>query len=142
MTTNWFGWFLPCAWIRLVIRKIFQKLIWGWWWRGIRRNFNIILHNTNTFLFPHCIIMTQCVFKFFLCLVLISITSEACKLFFSQGKMENQSYVWIFSYHPLLKTHSNQKHDNAVRQPPFPESIQQIIEKIIHSVPVWRLYNW
>ena len=56
--------------------------------------------------------------------------------YFGQGEIEEPVYNSIFSYHPQLKTHSNQEHDNEIHQPPFTEIIEQLIEQIIHSVPV------
>ena len=66
---HWFGCFLPCTWIRWVIRRCFQLVVWGRWGQGIGRNFNIIMCRTDMFLFPHCILMMQCIFQFFLSLV-------------------------------------------------------------------------
>ena len=62
--------------------------------------------------------------------------------YFFQGEIEEPVYDRIFSYHPLLKTHSNQEHDNENIHSTFPESIEQLAEKIIHIVPVWRLSDW
>ena len=56
--------------------------------------------------------------------------------YFCQGDIEELVYDILFLYHLLLKTHSNQEHDNANLHPPNPESIEQIAEEIIHSVPV------
>ena len=42
----------------------------------------------------------------------------------------------------MLKTHSNQEHDNANLHSPFHESIEKLIEQIIHSVTVRRLSYW
>ena len=61
---------------------------------------------------------------------------------FCQGEIEEPVYDMIFSNHPLLKTHSNQEHDNAKLQPPNPERLEQLVERIIHSVPVWKLSDW
>ena len=53
-----------------------------------------------------------------------------------QSDIKEPVYDGIFSYYPLLKTNSNKEHDNA-NIPPFPpESIEQIVEQIFHSVPV------
>ena len=80
--------------------------------------------------------MTQCVLQFFLSLFIICITSEIVNAYFFQCEIDNPGYNSIFSYNTLLKTHSNQEHDNAIHRPPFPESIEQLIEQIIHSIPV------
>ena len=56
--------------------------------------------------------------------------------YFCQGDTEELVYDRIFSYHPLLKTRSNQEHGNENLHPPFPESIEQLFEQIIPSVPV------
>ena len=42
----------------------------------------------------------------------------------------------------MLNTHSNQEYDNANLDPPNPESIEQLVEKIIHSFPVLIPSNW
>ena len=42
----------------------------------------------------------------------------------------------------MLKTHSNKEHDNAKFYAPNPESIEQLVEWMIHFVPVWILYDW
>ena len=55
--------------------------------------------------------------------------------YFGQGEINEPDYDRIFSSHPLVKTHSNQEHDNAIHHPHFPENIEQLIEQIIHSVP-------
>ena len=39
--------------------------------------------------------------------------------YFFQGDIKEPVYGGIFSYHPLLKTHSNQEHDNENIHPPF-----------------------
>ena len=56
------------------------------------------------------------------------IAAEACECFFFQGEIEEPVYDRIFSYHPLLKIHSNQEHDNANIHTPNPESIEQLVE--------------
>ena len=55
---------------------------------------------------------------------------------FCQGEIEYPVYNRIFKYHHMLNTHSNQEHDNANLRPPNPESPEQLVEQIIHSVPV------
>ena len=55
---------------------------------------------------------------------------------FCQGEIKEPVYNSIFSYHPLLNTHSNQEHENENLHTPNPDSIEQLVEKIIHSVPV------
>ena len=62
--------------------------------------------------------------------------------YFCQGEINKPVYDRIFSYHTLLKTHSNQEHDNANLHPPNPESVEQLVEQIIHYVPVWIISNW
>ena len=62
--------------------------------------------------------------------------------YFCQGDIEEIVYDRLFSYHPLLKTHSNQDNDNVIHHPPFPESIEQRVEQIIHYIPVRRLSDW
>ena len=56
--------------------------------------------------------------------------------YFCQGEIEEPVYDWIFSNHYFLKTHSNKEHDNEKLWPTNPESIEEIFERIIHSVPV------
>ena len=56
--------------------------------------------------------------------------------YFCQGEIEEPVYDKIFSNHLLLNTHSNQEHDNAKLHPPNPERLEQLVEQIIHSVPV------
>ena len=56
--------------------------------------------------------------------------------YFFQGEIKEPVYDRIFPNHPLLKTHSNKEHDNAKLHPPNHESIEQLVEQIIHSVPV------
>ena len=51
------GWFLPCTWIRWVIRQCFRRVIWWRWGRGTRQNFDIFLYRMDKFLFLcvfHC----------------------------------------------------------------------------------------
>ena len=64
------------------------------------------------------------------------ITAEACGCLFFQDEIKEPVYDRFFSYHPLLKNHSNQDHDNENLYPSSPDSIEQLVEKIIHSVPV------
>ena len=56
--------------------------------------------------------------------------------YFFWGEIGEPIYDRLFLYYPMLMTHSNQEHDNANLHPNFPESIEQIVEQIIHSVPV------
>ena len=56
--------------------------------------------------------------------------------YFCQGEIDEPGYNQIFSYNPLVKTHSNQEHDNEIHHPTFPESIEQLVEQIINYVPV------
>ena len=56
--------------------------------------------------------------------------------YFCQGKIKYPVYDRIFSINPLLKTHSNQEHDDENLHPPNPESTEKLVERIIHSVPV------
>ena len=58
---------------------------------------------------------------------------DAC---FCHGEIEEPVYDRIFSNHPLLKTPSSKEHDNEKLHPPNPESIEQLVEQIIHSVSV------
>ena len=44
---------------------------------------------------------------------------------FCQNEIKEPGNDRIFSYHPLLKTHSNQEHDNAIHHP----SLSDIIKK-------------
>ena len=55
---------------------------------------------------------------------------------FCQGEIEEPGNDRIFSYHPLLKTHSNQERDNAIHHFRFNESIEEIVERINHYVSV------
>ena len=56
--------------------------------------------------------------------------------YFWSGEIEEPVYDMLFSYHLLLKTHSNEENDHANIYPPFPEIIEQLVEQIIHYVPV------
>ena len=56
--------------------------------------------------------------------------------YFCQGEIKEPVYDNLFSYHPLLKTHSNTEHDNENLHPPFPESIEHLFEQIVHIIPV------
>ena len=56
--------------------------------------------------------------------------------YFYQVDIEETVNDRIFSYHPLLNTHSNQEHDNENLRPPFPKSIEQFVEQVINPVPV------
>ena len=130
---HWFGWIFPCTWIILVIQQFLRQVVWGRWGWGIRKKINIILCHTETFLFSHCIIITQRVLQFFLRLInhehhIISLWI----IIFFMVKSKSQ-----FT-HPLLKTHSNQEHDNENLHPTNPE----IIGELFHSIPVWRLSYW
>ena len=53
-----------------------------------------------------------------------------------QGEIEEPGNQGLFKYHPLLKNHSNQERDNAIHQFSFPESIEELVELINHSVLV------
>ena len=46
---------------------------------------------------------------------------------FFQGGIEEPGGNMISSYHPLLKTHSNQERDNVINHPSLPESIEELI---------------
>ena len=61
--------FFPYTWIRWFIKRCFQRVMWRWWVQGLRRNYISILCHTDTFIFPNCIIITKCLFQFFLSLV-------------------------------------------------------------------------
>ena len=54
--------------------------------------------------------------------------------YFYQGEIEEAVYDRIFSNHPLLKTHSNKENDNENHHPPFTESSEQLVERIIYSI--------
>ena len=56
--------------------------------------------------------------------------------YFCQGEINEPGYDRLFSYRPMLKTHPNQEHDNAIHCPPLPESIEQLVEQIFCSIPV------
>ena len=47
---------------------------------------------------------------------------------FCQGEIDERGNDRIFSYHPMLKTDSNQKQDNAIHHPLLPDSIEELIE--------------
>ena len=55
--------------------------------------------------------------------------------YFCQGDIKEPVYNRLFSNHTLLKTHSNQEHDNENLISPNTESTEQLVELIIHSVP-------
>ena len=46
---------------------------------------------------------------------------------FCQGEIEDPGNIRLFSYHPLLKTYSNQEHDNEIHHFYFPESIDELV---------------
>ena len=46
---HWFGWYFPCIWIIWVIRRCFQRVIWGQWRQHIRQHLNSILCHMYTF---------------------------------------------------------------------------------------------
>ena len=56
--------------------------------------------------------------------------------YFCQVEIEEPGNDRIFSYHPLLKNHSNQEHYNAIHNPSLPEIIEELVEQIIRSIPV------
>ena len=56
--------------------------------------------------------------------------------YFCQCYIKETVYNRLLSNQPLLKTHSNKEYDNTKLHPPNPESIEELIERIIHSVPV------
>ena len=101
---HWFVWYLPSSWIRLVIRRCFQQVIWG---QGFRKKYNSILCHTDTlflphfihtdtFFFPHCIIMTQCVFQLFLRLVYyLHHIRNLWILTFIRVKFTSQGTIWF-----------------------------------------------
>ena len=56
--------------------------------------------------------------------------------YFCQGDIKDPVYNRLFSNNPLLKTHSNQEHDNAKLHPLNSEHLEQLVEQIMHSIPV------
>ena len=46
---------------------------------------------------------------------------------FCQGDIEEPGNNSIFSYHPILKTHSNQEQDNAIHHISLLESIEELV---------------
>ena len=56
--------------------------------------------------------------------------------YFCHGEIKEPVSDRIFSNIYLLKTHSNQEHDNANLHRRNPESIEQLFKQIIQSVPV------
>ena len=56
-------------------------------------------------------------------------------VYFCQGEIQEPFYDRPFSTNPMLKTHSNKVHDNTKLHPPNPESIEKLVELIIHSIP-------
>ena len=136
---RWFDWYLSSSWIRWVTRQCFQRVIWG---QGMRQNYNSIMCRTDTLSFPHCIIMTECVFQLFPSLVYqLHHISKWRMLVFVRVKLTSQGTIWFFisssvedSFKPRTK--------NLIHQPPNPESTEELFEWIIHSVPVWRMSDW
>ena len=47
---------------------------------------------------------------------------------FCQGEIEDPGNNRFFSYHPMLKTHSNQEHDNVIHHFSFPGIIEEVVE--------------
>ena len=97
---------------------------------------NIFLHLLSP---PHCIIMTQYFFKYFISLIYYSKISRSLRMIIFVEVISNSQFMIGFSNNPILKTHSNKEHDNAKLHPPNTENIEKLVERIIHSVPAWRL---
>ena len=82
-------------------------------------------------------------FSFFFVIPQILISRQKCirPLFWIAKKI----YDKIFSYNPLLKTNSNQEHNIVNIHLPNPESIEQVVKQIFHSVPcvesVWLVVH-
>ena len=57
-------------------------------------------------------------------------------VYFCQGEIEEPVYDRILFNHTLLKTHTNQEHDNEKLHPPNPDRLEQLFEQIINFVPV------
>ena len=47
---------------------------------------------------------------------------------FCHGGIKEPGKDSIFSYHLMLKTHSNQEQDNGIHHPSLTESIKEIVE--------------
>ena len=123
----WFGWYFACFWIRIVIRQKYNCLLW----------------HTDTFLCPNCIIITQCVFQYFLSLVYHPHHFWSVFMnIFVRVKLKRHGTIGFCSYLPLLKTHSNKEQINSLFHPLHKESIPELFEWISHSVTCWRLSYW
>ena len=55
--------------------------------------------------------------------------------FFFRVISKSQFTIGFFHNHPMLKNHSNKEHDNAKLHLTNPESTEELVEQIIHSVP-------
>ena len=56
--------------------------------------------------------------------------------YFCQGEIKEPGNDRLFSCHPLLKTNSNQEHDNEIHHFSIPDSIEELVELLIHSIPM------
>ena len=105
----WFEWYLPSSWIWFFIRKIIVAF-----YSKLTRSSSLIAYiQTRSFSIISslwCDVLSNSSLASFI----IFITSETCECWFCQGEIEEPGNNRIFSYHPMLKTHSNQDQDNAI----------------------------
>ena len=107
--------------------SLFLSLLWFFLWFTYLFVFSPRFFLTlRVFLYflspPHCIIMTQYVFQYFLRLAYHKKHYQnSVDAYFCQGDIEETVYYRLFSNHLLLKTHSNQKQDNEKLHPPNPK---------------------
>ena len=87
---------------------------------GTKFQYNYVPYG-HVIIFTHCIIMTQCGFQLFFSLVYHEHHIRRLWMLIFQGEINDPGYDRLFPSHPLLNTHSNQEHDNAMHHPPFPE---------------------
>ena len=103
-------WFLPCTWIRWVIQRCFQWVIWWRRGRGFRQNFDIVSWCMDTLLFL-CVfqyVFTACWSSVTCCYLFIQASISAC-LFCSSAYSfaflislsSLQASYWRWRYSPL-----------------------------------------
>ena len=105
---HWFGWFMSCNWIRLVIQQCFWRVIWWQWGRGIRLNIDILYCRMDTFLFLcvlHCGFCILLIFRNLLILIhtsvhfilFLSLFSSSCAFLSHYFSLQTSSWRWSSS---------------------------------------------
>ena len=91
---------------------------------------------------PHWIIMTQYVFQYLLSLVYHAKTSRSLWMLIFVRVISKSQFTIGFFKSSSLEDPLKKEHDNEKLHPPNLERIEQLFERIIHCVTVWRLSNW